>query len=116
MRCWNARVVVKVVQRVRVAYRRSRRFALNCIPFLACSPKHLSLSANVIKVSRSIAYLLCGNELKRAEGSLQVGGVGLEIVESASDAGLELRWLLAGLAVGGDLVKGRHDCGCCRLS
>jgi hypothetical protein len=33
--------------------------------------------------------------LKRSKCGLQVGGVGLEIIESASNAGLELRRVLA---------------------
>lgn len=49
--------------------------------------------------------------MKGSESSLQVRGVGLEIVKSASNAGLKLRWLLARRAVGRDLVDGAHDCG-----
>lgn len=48
--------------------------------------------------------------MKGSEGRLQVGGVGLEIVESASDAGLELGGVLARWARGRDLVEGAHDC------
>jgi len=58
------------------------------------------------------AHLSCGNELKGSQCGLQVGGVGLEVIESASDAGLELGWLLARWARGRDLVEGAHDCGC----
>jgi hypothetical protein len=58
------------------------------------------------------AHLSCGNELKWSQCGLQVGGVGLEVIESASDAGLELGWLLARWARGRDLVEGAHDCGC----
>jgi hypothetical protein len=60
----------------------------------------------------SKAHLSCGNELKWSQCGLQVGGVGLEIVKSASDAGLELGWLLARWARGRDLVEGTHGCGC----
>lgn len=59
-----------------------------------------------------MAYLFGRDELKRAEGSLQVGGVGLEIIESSGNAGLKLGRLLARLAVWSDLVDGAHDCGC----
>jgi hypothetical protein len=50
--------------------------------------------------------------LKWSQCGLEVGGVGLEVIESASDAGLELGWLLAGWARGRDLVEGTHGCGC----
>ncbi len=39
---------------------------------------------------RSIAHLFCGDDLKWSQCGLQVGGVGLKIVESASNAGLKL--------------------------
>jgi hypothetical protein len=61
----------------------------------------------------SIAHLFCGNDLKWSKCGLQVGGVRLEIVESPSNAGLELRWVLARWAVSRDLVEGTHGC-CCR--
>ena len=60
----------------------------------------------------SKAHLSCGNDLKRSQCGLQVGGVGLEVIESASNAGLELGWLLARWARGRDLVEGTHICGC----
>ncbi len=60
----------------------------------------------------SKAHLSCRNELKGSQCGLQVGGVCLEVVESASDAGLKLGWLLTGWARGRDLVEGTHDCGC----
>ena len=63
-----------------------------------------------------MAYLFGRDELKRAESGLQVGGVGLEIIESSGNAGLKLGRLLARLAVWGDLVEGAHDCGCWGLS
>lgn len=59
----------------------------------------------------SIAHLSCGNKLKGSECGLEVGGVCLEIVKSASNAGLELRGLRARWAVGRDFVEGAHDCG-----
>lgn len=58
-----------------------------------------------------MAYLFGRDELKRSECGLQVGRVGLEIVESSCNAGLKLGGLLARLAVRRDLVEGAHDCG-----
>jgi hypothetical protein len=52
--------------------------------------------------------------LKGSESSLQIGGVGLEVVKSARNAGLKLRRLLARRAVCRDLVDGAHGCGGCR--
>jgi hypothetical protein len=60
----------------------------------------------------SKAHLSCGNELKGSQCGLQIGGVGLEVVESTSDTGLKLGWLLAGRARGRDLIEGTHGCGC----
>lgn len=61
-----------------------------------------------------ISYLAGRDELQRAESSLEVGSVGLKVVEGASDGGLKLRRVLARGAVGRDLVelRGRHfgDC------
>lgn len=60
------------------------------------------------------SYLLGRDELQRSESSLEVGSAGLEVVEGTSDAGLELRGVLAGGRVRRDLVErgGRHfDCG-----
>lgn len=68
--------------------------------------------------SRDLSYLASRDELQGAESDLQVGGVGLEVVESLSDVGLELRGVLPRGAVGGDLVKGGHLdwlAGRCRL-
>jgi len=59
----------------------------------------------------SIAYLSGGDDLKRAESGLEVGGVALKVVKSTSNAGLELAGLRARWAVGRDLVDGTHDCG-----
>lgn len=59
-----------------------------------------------------ISYLSGGDDLKGSEGSLEVGGVGLKVVEGTSDAGLKLRRVLARGAVRRDLVQcGTHDCG-----
>lgn len=61
-----------------------------------------------------VAHLFSVDELKRAEGGLEVGGVGLEVAESAGDADLQLAGAGARRAVRRDLVKrGRHDCGFC---
>lgn len=54
----------------------------------------------------SVAYLACRGELQWAESSLEVCGVGLEVVQSSGDAGLKLRWALARWAVSRDLVHG----------
>lgn len=60
---------------------------------------------------RDDSYLLGRDELQRAEGSLEIGSVRLEVVESTSNAGLELRGVLARGRVGRDLVEGGHfDC------
>lgn len=60
------------------------------------------------------SYLTGVDELKGAESALEVGSVGLKVVEGASDGGLKLRGVLARGAVGRDLVelRGRHfgDC------
>lgn len=42
--------------------------------------------------ANSAAHLSGIDELKRAKSGLQVGGVGLEVVKSTSNAELELRW------------------------
>ena len=55
-----------------------------------------------------VAYLSCIDELKRTESGLQVGGVGLEVIESASNAGLEFGWVRTGWALGRDLLEGSH--------
>jgi len=52
------------------------------------------------------SHLTGRDDLKRSEGDLEIGGVGLEVVESLSDAGLELGGVLPRGAVGSDLVKG----------
>lgn len=57
----------------------------------------------------SIAYLASRGELQWAESSLQVRGVGLELVKSSGDAGLKLRWALARWAVSRDLVHGAEE-------
>lgn len=59
-------------------------------------------------MGKYLAHLSGRNDLKWSQRSLQVGSVGLEIVQSTSNAGLELRWALAGWAVGRDLVEGAH--------
>ena len=52
------------------------------------------------------SHLTGRDDLKRSEGDLEIGGVGLEVEESLSDAGLELGGVLPRGAVGSDLVKG----------
>lgn len=52
------------------------------------------------------SHLTGRDELQRSEGDLEIGGVGLEVVESLSDAGLKLGGVLPRGAVGSDLVKG----------
>jgi hypothetical protein len=67
-----------------------------------------------VSSSQCISHLSCVHELKRSECDFEVGGVGLEVVESTSDADLELRGVLARWARGRDLIERTHDCGCCR--
>lgn len=57
------------------------------------------------------SYLAGGDELERPEGGAHVRDVGLELVESSRNAGLDLVGLGPRGGVGGDLVKGllRHD-------
>lgn len=54
----------------------------------------------------SSSHLTGRDELQGAQGDLEVSGVGLEVVESLSNALLELGGVLPRRAVGGDLVKG----------
>jgi hypothetical protein len=54
------------------------------------------------------AHLSCRYDLKRSEGHLQVGCVGLQVIEGAGDGRLELRGVLAGWAVSRNLVEGAH--------
>lgn len=61
----------------------------------------------------SSSHLLGIDELQRTQRRLEVGGVGLQVVEGRGDLGLKLRRVLARGAVGRDLVQGggRHlDC------
>jgi hypothetical protein len=66
-------------------------------------------------IYKSIAHLSCRYNLKGSESRFQVGGVGLQIIESAGDAHLELRRVLARWARRSDLVEGAHVC-CWSLS
>jgi hypothetical protein len=68
--------------------------------YIRCSSCRIQLFLSAVE-----AHLSSGNELKGAESGLQVGGVGLEVVEGTGDAGLKLRWVLARWAVGSDLVE-----------
>lgn len=52
------------------------------------------------------SHLTSRDDLERSEGDLEIGGVGLEVEESLSDARLELGRVLPRGAVGSDLVKG----------
>lgn len=61
----------------------------------------------------SNSHLLSVDELQRTQRRLEVGGVGLQVMEGRGDLGLELRRVLARRAIGRDLVEGggRHlDC------
>lgn len=64
------------------------------------------LGQGSIFISFSSSHLAGGDELQRSQGNLEVGSVGLEIVESLSDVLLKLRGVLPRRAVGGDLVQG----------
>ena len=61
-------------------------------------------------LGRSFAHLSCADKLQRTQGRLQVRGVGLEIVKSTSNAGLELSRVGVRRTRRRDLVDGRHDC------
>ncbi len=66
-------------------------------------------------VAASVYSHLTGrDELQRPEGDLEIGSVGLELVESSGNAALQLRRVLAGRAVRRDLVerRGTHVGGC----
>lgn len=59
------------------------------------------------------SHLLSIDELQRTQRSLEIGGAGLQVVESRGNLRLQLGGVLAGWAVGRDLVEGggRHlDC------
>ena len=64
-----------------------------------------------------LSHLSRRDELQRSEGDLEIGSVGLEIVQSTGDVLLQLGGVLPRRAVGGDLVqrRGRHG-GCCYYS
>jgi hypothetical protein len=53
------------------------------------------------------SHLTSGDELQRSQGNLEVGSVGLEVVESLSNVLLKLGRVLPRRAVGSDLVEGR---------
>jgi len=64
------------------------------------------------KKSPDSSHLAGRDDLQRPEGSLEVGSVGLEVVESSGDLRLQLGGVLPRRAVGSDLVeRGRHGCG-----
>lgn len=79
-----------------------------CMP---APPIARSFDANLRPINGScgLAHLSCVRELKGSESGLQVGSVGLEVVQSASNAGLELRGILARRAVSRNLVAGHLD-------
>ena len=56
-------------------------------------------------------YLTSGHELQGPERALHVGDVGLQVVDRAGDAGLQLGGVLPRGARGRDLVDVSHDCG-----
>lgn len=56
--------------------------------------------------SSRCSHLTGRDELQRSQGNLEVGSVGLEVVESLGDARLELGGVLPRRAVGSDLVQG----------
>lgn len=58
----------------------------------------------------SISYLASRLDLERSESRLEIGDVGLQLVESGCNAGLDLRGMSSRWAVGRDLVEGclRH--------
>lgn len=62
----------------------------------------------------SSSYLAGGDKLQRPEGSAHVWNVGLELVQSSSNVGLDLIWLGPRWAVGRNLVEGlsRHGGRC----
>jgi hypothetical protein len=55
--------------------------------------------------STAVSHLTGRDELQRSQGNLEIGSVGLEIVESTSDLGLKLGRALPRRAVGRDLVQ-----------
>ena len=63
--------------------------------------------------SSCISHLSGRDELKRAQGDLQVGSVGLEVIESLSNALLELGGVLPRGASGLDLVQRGAAHFCC---
>ena len=93
-----------------------RAMNLNLVCMYVCRRRQsfISFVLRSIYAFCGLAHLSCARELQWSECSLQVGGVGLEVVQSTSNAGLELRGALAGRAVRRDLVEGTHDCWCCR--
>lgn len=69
-----------------------------------------SSSERTRRVQSMVSHLSCRDELQRPQGDLQIGSVGLEIVQSTGDALLQLGGVLPRRAVGCDLVRrGRHD-------
>jgi hypothetical protein len=66
-----------------------------------------------IEVVGLAGYYLSGrDELKRSQGRLKVGDVGLEFVESGCNGGFSLGWVLPRRAVDRYLIESgtRHDC------
>lgn len=62
-------------------------------------------SLETLKASSGCSHLAGRHESQRPEGGLEIGRVVLEIVQSASDAELQLGRVLARRAVGRDLVE-----------
>lgn len=64
------------------------------------------LAGDSLRKLHGSSHLTSGDELQRSQGNLEVGSVGLEVVESLSNVLLKLGRVLPRRAVGGDLVQG----------
>ncbi|KAL1843534.1 hypothetical protein VTJ49DRAFT_1127 [Mycothermus thermophilus] len=76
----------------------------------------LAFGRGAVCSSWASSHLTGRDELQRPESRLEVGSVGLEVVEGAGNGLLDLGGVLAARAVGRDLVEGRraHVGGCRR--
>lgn len=77
-----------------------------------CGREGIGTDGGLVEISSQVkgnSHLTGRDELQRSESDLEVGSVCLEIVQSTSNAGLQLGGVLPRRAVGGDLVqRGRH--------